>query len=265
MKLGFADLFIFGVDYRVWLGMSYESRCEVRGWRWGDTYRVHGIPWRTWVRMDYDERHAIDPLGWPLAKEDRVMTTPQGKLEIAQEVEQAVGALRELKDFQVETAEDIDFAGEALLDVKASWDRLEERRKEITAPLNEALRSANDLFRPALSALLDAEVLLKTKIAAAQTAITRRNREAMEAAQKALAAGDARAAAVAAVAIAPVHAPTGVTTREVWEFRVVDAALVPRQYLSVDEKLVRAAVASGVREISGVLITQGTQVIARGR
>lgn len=196
-------------------------------------------------------------------EEGRMDETVQ--LDVARETKQAQGTLRELSDFAVATQEDIDIAGAFLVEVKTAWKRLEERRQEITAPLNEGLRSANDLFRPALTALAEAERLLKRKIADAQTEIQRRNREAMEAAQKALSSGDVRGAAEAAQALAPLVAPTGVTVREVWEFRVVDAALVPRQYLMVNEPAIRAAVAAGVREIPGVVIEKGQQVIARTR
>jgi len=42
--------------------------------------------------------------------------------------------------------------------------------------------------------------------------------------------------------------------RMVWEVEVIDAALVPRKYLSVDEKAIRADVKAGIREIPGVKI-----------
>jgi hypothetical protein len=201
-----------------------------------------------------------------LAKRKGILMDEKVQLDVARETQQAQGALRELADFEVTTQEEIDFAGTLLVDVKTRWKRLEERRKEITAPMNEALRSANDLFRPALAALADAEGLLKKKIADAQMEIQRKNREAMEAAQRALTAGDVRGAAEAAQALVPTMlAPTGVTVREVWEFRVVDAALVPRAYMKVDEAAIRAAVAAGVREIPGVVIEKGQQVIARTR
>lgn len=39
-----------------------------------------------------------------------------------------------------------------------------------------------------------------------------------------------------------------------WEFRIVDPSLVPREFMRVDESLIRAAVKQGVRSIEGVEI-----------
>lgn len=58
--------------------------------------------------------------------------------------------------------------------------------------------------------------------------------------------------------------PTGISQRKVWKATVVDAALVPREYLAVDEKLIKAAVREGVREIPGVSIEQVDQMAVRG-
>lgn len=48
--------------------------------------------------------------------------------------------------------------------------------------------------------------------------------------------------------------------RRRWVFEITDAKLVPREYLTVEEKLVRAAVAAGAREIPGVRIFEETSV-----
>jgi regulator of protease activity HflC (stomatin/prohibitin superfamily) len=51
--------------------------------------------------------------------------------------------------------------------------------------------------------------------------------------------------------------------RRVWRSEVVDPDLVPSQYLSVDEKKIKAAVASGIREIPGVRIFQDAIMAVR--
>jgi hypothetical protein len=61
-----------------------------------------------------------------------------------------------------------------------------------------------------------------------------------------------------------VHAEGGsVTTYNIWAFMVVEPALVPREYLKVDETAVRAAVRRGAREIPGVEIFETTGVRVR--
>jgi len=62
-----------------------------------------------------------------------------------------------------------------------------------------------------------------------------------------------------------VQADTGsATIKKVWTFQVEDPALVPEQYKVVDERKIRAAVASGIREIPGVRIYLSPQVAVRG-
>lgn len=54
-------------------------------------------------------------------------------------------------------------------------------------------------------------------------------------------------------------------TRKRWKFEVTDAMQVPRQYLMVDDRLLRAAVADGEREIPGVRIYQEDDLAVRVR
>lgn len=52
--------------------------------------------------------------------------------------------------------------------------------------------------------------------------------------------------------------------RSSWKFEVVNEALVPREYLMVDEKKIRQAVNAGERNISGVKIEEEFTVSRRG-
>lgn len=54
-------------------------------------------------------------------------------------------------------------------------------------------------------------------------------------------------------------------TRKRWKFEVVDAMQVPRQYLMVDDRLLRAAVSDGEREIPGVRIYAEDDLAVRAR
>lgn len=74
---------------------------------------------------------------------------------------------------------------------------------------------------------------------------------------------------VAQVTAAPVtHVPAfgankvkGVTKR--WTFEVTDPALVPREYLVVDEAKIRTAMNAGVREVAGVRFYQSESLTSR--
>jgi hypothetical protein len=51
--------------------------------------------------------------------------------------------------------------------------------------------------------------------------------------------------------------------RKDWDFEIVNPTLVPREFLTVDETMIRNAVKKGIREISGVRIFQNEKVVLR--
>jgi len=53
-------------------------------------------------------------------------------------------------------------------------------------------------------------------------------------------------------------------TRKAWVFEVTDESQVPREYLVVDEKRIRSAISSGVRNIAGVRIFEEIKMAIRG-
>jgi hypothetical protein len=57
--------------------------------------------------------------------------------------------------------------------------------------------------------------------------------------------------------------PIKTSVRQVWKFEVASPSDVPREFLKVDESLIRAAVNRGVREIPGVRIFAEDQVAQR--
>jgi hypothetical protein len=125
-----------------------------------------------------------------------------------------------------------------LREVKGRLKALEERRKAITGPMNAALRSVNDLFRPPREKLEALEGSLKAVIAGYL-----RRREAENAALLAAAATteDEWAAAEALAEMRPpAEAPRGVTVRQVWRFEVTDPDAVPRELCSPDPKKIGA-------------------------
>jgi hypothetical protein len=62
----------------------------------------------------------------------------------------------------------------------------------------------------------------------------------------------------------PVRTAEGTASiKKVWKFEVTDAQAVPREYLVVDERAIRQAVAAGVRAIAGVNIFEESQVAIR--
>lgn len=140
-------------------------------------------------------------------------------------------------DLSVENEVDQEFAAEILRDVKESIRQVEEKRKEITVPLNNALNAVNGLFRPAREALEALEKGLKQKIAGYLERKELANRAALELAAKSDEVEEAQQALALVDQSGP---PKGVSVRYVWKFRVVDAELVPREYCSPDAKKIGA-------------------------
>lgn len=107
------------------------------------------------------------------------------------------------------TTANLPMVGLILQDVVTKRKELDARLKSITAPMRAAEKSVRDLFKPALNALAEAEAFLKQGIGNAQREQYAANAAAMQQAQVALQHGDARAAALAAHAIAPISARRG--------------------------------------------------------
>jgi len=229
---------------------------------------VYGIPYEEWVHLTVAERDARVP-DW-MNRESGWRTAPMPNAQMLDESEalqarsSAERSLALLRDLEID-ADNMAMAGEILVDVKKKLRTLEDRLKEITAPMRAAEKSARDLFRPAISALEEAESLLKSKVAQAQRKQMEINRLAMEATQAALQSGDSRGAALAAAVIAPTAPPANVGTRDVWKFLVENPELVPRAFCSPDDGKIRAHIKiyGDKQPITGVNIFADVQVSVR--
>ena len=120
---------------------------------------------------------------------------------------------------------------------------------------------------------------LKTKIAQYQSRVELERRKKEEAARQAAAEAqrkldeEAEAAGVEPVRLDQMIMPepekvtrTGsgaAYQRKAWTFEIEDEALIPREYLVVDEKAIREAVKAGVRNISGVRIFEENRTVIR--
>lgn len=190
-------------------------------------------------------------------------------------------------------------AEKMLVAMTATLKRVEEKRKFFVGPLNAHVSAINTFFKEVSQPYSNVMDVLRKRVAAYRAEEKRRvEREAAEAKQaaakaareeamrraceekaqqlaelghkSAAAAMDQRAeehaARIPAVrTVAPSAVPSGpVSVRRKWSFRVVDPALVPREYLAVDERAIRQAVtAGGVRSIPGVDIFEDSIAVVR--
>lgn len=201
--------------------------------------------------------------------------------EYAIQANEITGQINKIKIINQQTYEQ---AADILKNVKAMAKRLEETRKSITSPIDLAKSAVMNLFRAPSDVLVTAEANLKRamidyqneqeRIRREQEAKLRREAEEKarkeqerlqaraekaEANGKAEKAEELREQAEQVQVVAPVLAPTvqkvdGVSVRKNWKARVVDASLVPRQWLVVDEKKLDqiAKATKGSMDIPGV-------------
>ena len=187
---------------------------------------------------------------------------------IERQAEEARRVLAEARAYTITTPEQFTAAAELLRTVATKARELEEQRKAITRPIDESKKRVMDLFRGPLDSLEAAGTVLRRAIGAFEQEQEERRRQAQreadEAARKERERLERQAAAAAAkgqeekaaaiteraATVVPVHVTAdvpkvaGVATREVWEFEVVNAAALPREYLVPDEVKLRKVVSA---------------------
>ena len=197
-----------------------------------------------------------------------LLTQAQAKiLAFQDDIRQLVDTCLKLK---VENRDQAEEAASRLLEAKELHKNVETRRKEInTAPqtfikaVNQTAKIATDPLEQAISHLTNQ----LNRFASLQEIERQKSvRQAQEEARKLQeqAGADVAVLPSAPLPTGPVRTATGtISQREIWRFQVVDLAHVPRDYLMVDEKRVRAAIDGGIRKIPGINIYAEKITIAR--
>lgn len=242
------------------------------------------------------ESFAVTPEGAPkvqvetLASSKVIMPVPLSPMELAKIVDfgkekfalyesMVDDMLRELERLHVTD----DAAQKRAVEVGARAKRLgkeiDTRKDDFLRPANELVKGIRNFVKPFTDKLDRIEVTAKQKVKDYLTIkeVERRKAElalkqAQEEVQKKI---DAEAAAAG---VESVKIPTAVVKeepvvtrtefgsahlRKSKDFKIVNPALVPREYLIVDERAIRDAIKRGVEEIPGVLIFEDTDVILR--
>ena len=207
---------------------------------------------------------------------DTVDITPE-----AQElIKEAEGIVAEYRTYTIVDNAQYSSAGDALKRIKTKAAELEELRKSMTKPLDESKKRIMDFFRKPLDFLAQAESIIKRSMLGFQQAEERKRLEAerkakeladkeaeklRKKAEKEAAKGNTAKAeelkqqAEETAAITPVVASTveevkGVSTKKIWKYRIVDANVIPREYMIPNEKMLGdvARATKGQLPISGV-------------
>lgn len=166
--------------------------------------------------------------------------------------------------------------------IAAAKKQLEEKRTFFVKPLNEQVKKINAMFKEYAAPLENADRILRGKVLRYQAEVRRKQQEEEER-LRALAEKEQKRLekqaekkglpappplVLPATKAAPKTIQTGLgtaTTKTVWDFVIEDEAKIPREYLTVDTKKIRAVVKAGVREIPGVRIFESDQLAVRSR
>lgn len=192
--------------------------------------------------------------------------------------ERAKQALARAESMTIQTADEYETAASELMAIKAKWKEIDDSRKALKQPVDEAAKRIQAFFKPPLDFLSRAEAVIKRTMVTWKTEQdriareearkadekARKERERLEReARKAEEAGRLERAEVlrdrAEVTVAappPPVAPrvSGLSERTTWKYEIVDAAKLPREYLIPDEKRIGAVVRAlkGDTNIPGV-------------
>jgi hypothetical protein len=169
--------------------------------------------------------------------------TPEVVKELAVVNGEAQEYLEVFQTFHITTQGEMSLASELRAELKGKIKNLEERRKTVTVPLNQALKAVNDLFRAPLDTLNTAVVILNSRITEARAEMDRIAQEAIAALSEAAAQSDSEAIQEAIVAhdnAVSATTATGLGFRKRWTFRVVDESQIPREFMIPDVKALQA-------------------------
>lgn len=216
---------------------------------------------------------------------------PQEAVRTANEVEVYLAALRKEP---IKNHDEYVSAAACLKQIKAKIEEVEQKRLGITRPMDLAKQRIMDLFRPATDGLKMAEIAIKNSMVAWQAEVARIARIAQDKidadarakaeaekaeleaqAVKLVQSGQIDQAAdlvAASEAIEPepiqlaVIQPkiADIRTFETWGYEIVDASLVPREYLCIDEKKLGAFARNtkGLVKVAGVKFTSKKGIAA---
>ena len=178
-----------------------------------------------------------------------------------------------VRDFKITDDVSYKAAGELLIEVKGAAKELDEVRTSFVKPLNDIVREVNAFFKPAQDFFKQAEAVAKAAIGAYVLAQRAEQQRLLLAASTAAAqvtvaqvvAGRPDPAVTLMQAAQDAAAPQmdGVSIREVFEWDLMDASQVPREYLSPDTAKINAAVKAGVHDIPGIRVRIAARVVAR--
>jgi hypothetical protein len=195
--------------------------------------------------------------------------------EIASLEESSQPLLQWLHDLKVTSPEEQKNAEDLLISARQAWKAADEKRRELTRPLDDAKQRIIELFKPYMYRLETGINILNRELTTYHQSLVALRQEEERRVMEAQAARMKEAEETGEV-VEPVELPQvpnvvktsrahlgTVTYRDEWDVQVVDAAKVPRDLCEPSMPRIRARVKSGVIDIPGVLVTKKLVSVAR--
>ena len=176
-----------------------------------------------------------------LTKEERLLLKEKAKEGVAE----AIVFVEQNNKPVIQTVDQLTKVGELLVIIKEKVKGLEQDRKEITDPMNEAKKRVMELFEPALDKLKDLESRIKRAMLEYQ--VEQRKIQAQLEAKREVKAVTAGRVYTPPPAVNPIVAHTATTTRKTWKYKVINTKLIPRQYMTHDDDAL-SALAKALKE-----------------
>jgi hypothetical protein len=170
----------------------------------------------------------------------------------------AEGLLPQVSGLPLTTQEAVDWIAAAGESARADLAALETERLKITKPLNDAKRAVDAFFKPGKDACVAVIECVKSRLAEFAAAADK----AQDTALAAVAEGHDDEATLAAAHGAGPTLPASVFARDVVDFEVADLSLVPREFMCLDEGLVRAYI-THKRDLGEAVAIPGINVFMR--
>jgi len=178
-------------------------------------------------------------------------------VEVVQKAESDAALMtKQAEAIQVTTTEQEEQAYIALTQIKQAIKTIENKRKEITKPLNASLKTTNAMFKTLSRPFLEADTIIRDKVLDFRQEQEEKAQKELERRQKIQAVHEKKGHETHEITAPKAEvAKTTVTARR-WTFEIVDLDKVPREYLVLDNVAVNKAIRNGVREIDGLNILQ---------
>jgi hypothetical protein len=178
-----------------------------------------------------------------------------GKMDCDLTVKEQIEAAKQFSDsfldYSIKNDLDNQLAADDLLLIKERVKALNDKRLELTRPLDESKKKIKALFDEPIDKLKKAEVTIKASI---KKYLTARENERAKSKKK----GEMEL---------PTQKTKGVFSKEVWKYEIIDVNKIPRKYMIPNETLLGSIArgSKGTLKIAGVKFFKDKTIVAGGK